>query len=523
MPLTLEEQKELEALQAEEAAANAATEQQNKREVPYSDRLKRLAMSLGEVGLEGGGGMVGQAVGAFPLLSVPTAGASVPLMGAAGSTLGYLAGRLAAGDEITKGGIAAAATTGAIPGGFAVKTAGKEMAKQAGRLAAASVAAKTAETQIAEDRMPTAQEASLAAIGGGMGAVAAAKMTSGKAAAKAAEEAAQYETRNDAIRLGQALGFKSDPRQFGQEAVAKSLEEGVGGRQRAIDLLTKENQATTNAIIRNEIKLDPKARLDYLTLRDAAVKQLGPYNEVSTLSKYGKDTFADLQKTRFEMREAWNKYRMSRDANMKGDPDLLKQAEALTDKSEKLEDLLEKIATNNGTPDLVERLKDARKTLSKIHVVESALNSAANNVDATIIGRLNDAKPGLLTEGMRAIGDLANIQPHVMKEFVVGSDAGRNLGGRSLPLAMATSGSIAGASYGGATGAAIGTVGGYAAGQVLNPFISKAIQGPAQAALLNPYFQQRLASPNQPVRPEVLSQFLAQAGMRAGQQPIPYR
>lgn len=523
MPLTLEEQKELEQLQAKEAAAQAASEEQNRAEVPYSDRLKRLAMSLGEVGLEGGGAALGQAVGAFPLLSVPTAGASVPVMGAVGGTLGYLAGRMAAGDEITKGGIAGAATTGAIPGGFAVQTAGKEMAKQAGRLAAASLAAKAAETQIAEDRMPTAQEASLAAIGGGMGAVAAAKMTSGKAAAKAAQEAAQYETRNDAIRLGQALGFKSDPRQFGQESVAKGLEEAVGGRQRAIDLLTKENQVNTNAIIRHEIGLDPNARLDYLTLRDAAVKQLTPYNEVSSLSKYGKQTFDDLQKTRFEMREAWNKYRMSRDANMKGDPDLLSKAEALTEKSEKLEDSLEKIATSHGTPDLVDRLKASRKVLSKIHVVESALNSAANNVDATIIGRLNDAKPGLLTEGMRAIGDLANIQPQIMREFVVSADKGRGIGDRTVPLTMTAIGSATGAGLGGTPMAAAGAVGGYAAGRVLSPFINAAIEAPARGALLNPYFQQRLASPNQPVRPEILSQFLAQAGMRAGQQPIPYR
>jgi hypothetical protein len=517
MPLTLEEQKELEQLRAEESAAQAAQEAQNRREVPYSERLQQLAMSVGKMGLEGGGGAVGQAVGAFPLLSVPTAGMSVPILGAAGSALGYMAGQLASGEEITKGELAGAATTGAIPGGFAVKATGKELAKAAGRMAGASLAAKTAETAISEDRLPTATEAGLAAVGGAVGGAASGKVVSGKAAAKAAQEAAQYESRNDAIRLGQAIGFKTDPRQFGQESVAKGIEEAVGGRQRAVDLLTQANQANTNAIIRNEIKVAANAPLDYLTLRDAATKQYGPYREVAGLNEYGKNTFADLQQTRFDMREAWNKYRQSRDANMKGDPSLLEKAEAFTEKAEKLEDQLAKVAADHGNPDLVERLKDARKVLSKISVVESALNSAANNVDATIIGRLNDAKPGLLTEGMRAIGDLANIQPHIMREFVVGSDPGRGPSGRSLQLGLAAIGSGVGAKFGGPAGATAGMVGGYAAGQMANPFVAKAIEAPTQAALLNPYFQQRLAAPGQPVPPEFLSRFLSQTGMRAGQ------
>lgn len=517
MPLTLEEQKELERLEAEEAAAQAAQQAQARREVPYSERLQQLAMSVGRIGAEGLGGATGQAIGALPILSVPTAGMSVPVLGALGSTLGYMGGQLASGEEITKGGVASAAGTGAIPGGFAVKATGKEMAKAAGRMAAGSLAAKTAETEISEGRLPTPTEAGLAIAGGAAGGAASGKAVSGKAAAKAAREAAEYESRNEAIRLGQAIGFKTDPRQFGQESVAKSIEEAVGGRQRAVDLLKRANQANTNAIIRNELRLASDATLDHLTLRDAAKKQHGPYREVASLSDYGKRTFAELDQTRFDMRKAWNEYRASRDANGKGNPDLLEKAESLTEKAEKLEDRLAKIATDHGSPELVEQLKDARKVLSKISVVESALNSAANNVDATIIGKLNDAKPKLLTEGMRAIGDLANIQPHIMREFVVGSDPGRGPAGRSLQLGLAAIGSGVGAKFGGPAGATAGMVGGYAAGQLANPFIASAIEKPAQAALLNPYFQQRLAAPGQPVSPELLSRFLSQAGMRTGQ------
>jgi hypothetical protein len=239
------------------------------------------------------------------------------------------------------------------------------------------------------------------------------------------------------------------------------MERVAGGQAMVQKQLSRHNQEVTDGIIRSEIGLRPNTPLGFESIASRRAELGDVYENVAQISTQARNTLESLQKARTDMKVAWRRFSESRATNRGGDPDLEAAAEALTLKAEGLENQLESIAKQSGNNDLFGEFKQARKTLSKIHVVESALNAYSGNVDATLIGKIADKNPRLLTGGLQAIGALANIQPRAMSLY----DASKNVQAKQLgtfygPAALggmagyqAGGGSIVGAGLGALAGA----------------------------------------------------------------------
>ena len=97
--------------------------------------------------------------------------------------------------------------------------------------------------------------------------------------------------------------------------------------------------------------------------------------------------------------------------------DSLREAEALDNKAQLYETSIEKIASRQGNPDLVTRLKEARVNLAKNYDVERALNVGSGDVDAQVIGRMLD-RGKLMSGGLETIGRFANAFGRFAREGV---------------------------------------------------------------------------------------------------------
>lgn len=501
MPLTIAEQEELELLKAQLEELKKSTGQtptDGADEVKKEDRglAAGLAGTAADIGLPALAATAGQAVGAVPVLSVPTFGLSVPALGGTFGTAAYVANELAQGRSPTMGGATSAFISSAFPGGQVAGAGAKALVKEGVKQTAAALTASQAEKAIEKGEIISPEEAIATGIGTAIGVKAASKV--GKKGVEAERELArQYATRDDTLRFARALGYTLDTVQSNANSLTKGVERLAGGQAAVQREAARKNQLVTNSIIRSEIGLPPDAELNDMVLAIRKFDVSEPYRELEKLSPVAKSAMERLSTLRRDAADYW------RDYSINGRVETRKTAEALQKKAEVIENSLDKLATKYGSPTLVDEMRAARKQLAKIHVIESALNPKAQNVDAIVIGKIQDKNPDYLTDGLKAIADIANIQAAVMKEFT------RIPSGQSNQLARSIiSGTLGTVGYG--TGGVPGAVAGMIAGSVSDiPFRALATSQPFQAALAIPRYE-KLTTPT------AVQTFLMQSGRQAG-------
>lgn len=483
--LTLTEQQELAAIEAELAKIQSSKQMPSSQSVSQqmTERLAALAKETPYIALEAGMASVGQK-GGLPLAPV-TFGLSVPVGGAIGGLAGYEAAMRAKGEEPTLRGRLMAAGMGAIPFGpearlmgTAAKATVPEIAGAAAREAGYGLAVAQASKAAAGEGMLTPEEAGLTAgamatgrtmakmgEGAKVGRGSATYVGPSKEAADAAQQRAQRLEQDEALAAWQAVGGVTDPVQQSPGALTKEIELSAGGRTVVQQKLRKRNQVVVNDLSRTAggFRSDEELTFDAISKRRLEAKE--PYTEIATLSKDAEGLLKSVEAKRADAAAKWRKWSSDRELNRKSDPELLDAAKAANAAAEKSEDALEAYAKKHGSPDLYERFVQSRKQLSKLHVIDSALNRDSGNVDALTIAAIRDVAPEYMTEELRLIAQVANIQKQIMGEFVREAPASRGILG-AIPSAAAASAFYAGQKLGGTPAAALASIAGYKGGQI---------------------------------------------------------
>jgi len=497
MALTLEEQQNLAEIEAELAAIEAdKKEAASLSKTDKKDNSRSLVESgvelAGDIAVPAMGAAIGQTIG---LAGGPYAPITVPIGGAIGGGLAYAGNEFSKGKVPTLGALASVMGTSAIPvaGPLASGTRGAIMSRGA-REGLLNIAAAQGEKAIDEGRVITPKEAVISSFLP----VATGAAIAGKRASAAADAVArnQNAARDSILQMGQALGYTLDTVQSNPTIITKGVERVAGGQTALQTAAARRNQQVTNNIVRSEIGLPADAGLDDITIALQRDRVSEPYRQIAAISPAAKTALENLRRTRTNATRYWRQY--ARDNNV----DAENRAIALDATAQRLENQLEVIA--RAVPDgdtLVARLRDARRSLAKIHVVERALNPDAGNVDARVLGRIHGNSPNYLTDGLRAVAELANVQPSVMKVYVRESN----------PSVSAALNRLARAGTAGALG--------YGAGGPTIAGVSSAVAGladiPATALAGSRAYQSRYGVPNYSAP---LSEFRENSAMQVARQ-----
>ncbi len=427
MSATLEQQRKIEQLEARLRALDEAEAADAKRASDvngYSafDEMVEAATEGGksvvaaapraaqEMAIEGGGAVVGGAIGALPMFSVPTAGLSV----AAGSALGSMAGnainQFRRGGEISKGELAASGVTSLVPMGKLSVLAGKSLAKEAAKQAGGNLAATATQTIMDEGRLPTFNEAAMSTATSLGGVLAGKKVASDSGARAEVLRRKQNRYNDEVIKRGIGVGYVFDPAASNPNAMTQ----GVMVMSHPAEYYRSgavANQAKTNELVRLELGLHESADLgNPLTLEIAKNKAKVPYVELSSISPTAKAGLEKLQSLRAQARDYWNEY--GRDAKVEAK----KKAISLDSQARSVERGLEALAVKAGKPELVGQLKVAREQLSKIHFIESASHATSGNVDAVLLSKIHDKNRELFTGNLKLIAESASVNPYMFRD-----------------------------------------------------------------------------------------------------------
>lgn len=557
---TAEELARMEQLRREIAAEEASSSLQRLPSEAEEAR-KRLLIAAGKAGAtivaEAGGAAMGQKIG-VPLAPY-TFGMSVPILGAAGGLAGYETATRSLGEEPTMLGRLRAAGMGAIPfapearlataaaGEVIPRVTGREVAEAAARMGAANVAA-TAVPQMVAGEPVTAQDLGISFLAGAgsgglgrfVGATRASSPVSGrpgagpavavgpsKEAAAAAIEEAQNITRDAQLRNWQAAGGVLDPRQFNPGVVTRAMEKAIGEPQITLEELRRINLAKVGEVARREVGLPVNAELT-TDVFAARRKQLGEaYEAVRDVSTTASKTLDKLQVARDEMRKAWRQWKTAKDANLGTTPKLLEDAQEATQMVDNLENRLEGIVKKSGKESLYQSLTAARPQLSKLYVVESAVERGPNVVDPSVLGQMHNWRPDYLTDGLRMIAEVYNTQKNAMGTQIVREMAReRRL---AVPAVLRVpAGAALGGQFGGTPGAIAGGIVGGLMGQTATDVASDVMRRTflpfmtGTGGMFGPFathFQTAYGMPQYATNvPSNLSLFLAKSGGPAGAQ-----
>lgn len=225
---------------------------------------------------------------------------------------------------------------------------------------------------------------------------------------KSAALKSQNSFKDETWALAQKEGYVTPPSAINPTWVGNRIE-GIGGKAAIGQDAALRNQPVTNKIARREAGLAENEPITEGTLSAARATMAAPYREVASLNPLAASALEKLQQTRVDAKVFWNHY------NRSGDPASLKEAQRLDKNAQMYETAIDKIASRQGSPDLLNQLRDARVRLAKNHEVDRALNVGTGDVDAKVLGRMLDkGKP--LTDGLATIGRFANAFPSVSRD-----------------------------------------------------------------------------------------------------------
>lgn len=315
-------------------------------------------------------------------------GAGMTVGGLAGGGLGAMAGaalgRYAAGQLNSAIGAGPPATKGEIAGSAVTALGGGPIAAPL-----TSMAGGTLQSVWDGKGVPSAKQLAIMAAGG----EAAALLP--KAIGTSAGPTGSQVTRDATLAEGQAAGYVLPPNEI-NPSLANNVGGSVAGKADLKAASKIKNQQTTNTLAAQAIGLDPAQPITpaaIQSVKDAANKA---YAQVAALSPEAAGTLEDLKQARFDSKANFQFYARN------GDPAVLKTAQQASQDAQAAEQLLEQEAAKTGDQPLVDNLRQARVTLAKANVVDTALNEATGNISAPMIGRMFD-------KGMPLTGELGTI------------------------------------------------------------------------------------------------------------------
>ena len=480
---------------------------------------------------------------------------AAPLIGGAiggftGGMAGYEATTRQLGETPTMRGRLQAGLMGAIPfapearmlgaAGQLAKVTGREMLESAGTYGLANAGAVIAPAAITgEMDKLTPSEVALAGVGGaaaGAGARYAGATTASSAipgrksggpqiAVGPSEEAAssliakrQNLARDQDMINWELLGGVNDPRIVNPNRMTRAVQSMAGESDEATRMIREINTTKAGEVARREvgIPVDAPFSLDVLKARSQEIKTV--YGEIKSVNRNAERKVEAVDDARDVMRKTWRIWKESKDSNKGSTPVLLERAKKSTAKVEQLENQLDAILVKANRPDLSQRLGEARPQLSKINVLEQAVEPGLRTLDISVLGDLQKAAPSLLTDDLALLARIYNIQEGAFEATKAIQASGRNMRNVGAGLggsAGASAGYLVGGPAGAGIGAAAGAVAGAGVGKMTSGLASRALTG--QGGGIAGAFQRGLSTPQYQTNvPSNLSLFFAKSGAPAG-------
>lgn len=426
----------------------------------------RVVQAVKNMGLEGGGATLGQAIGApFEFAGGMHIGGA--LGGAGGNALAQFT---TPGKKFSVGEMLAAGATGAVPGASLAKAGASQIFAQGAKYAGANLIGKGLQTGIDEGRLPTLKEGAIAAGAGALSAPLSKFLDRGTRAEVARVAAQQDAVRRETLKAGRGLGLVVPPAAVAPNAVTNTLQSLAGKAATAQEAILR-NQPKINAAVRSEIGLPADAPLSPISINTARVAPNLVYEKIARSSPEAAGLLAEFKQASADANELYAAYRVS---PIK-DPSLLAKAKAAEIDADALKSGLGQVVS----PALMKEFDSARTLLAKIGLADRATRVGDGNVDAKVFG---DA----LEHGEKLTGNLLKLGRfqsafgrYVKEAATTPPSAVDNL----KMFARFGLGGGAGYAAGGPMGAIVGTLG-----------MAAAEKG-ARSAILSKPFQSRFATP----------------------------
>lgn len=224
-----------------------------------------------------------------------------------------------------------------------------------------------------------------------------------------------------AVEKARETGYTVPPTQAGGGIINRALE-GMAGKASTLQEASVRNQNITNKLATKSLGLPEDTVLTPEVLgtiredagkaydaiaslpKKAAVSAEPLMNRAATLEIDPKKMVYDLRVARKEADSYYNAYARS------ADPEHLTRAKAAKSLATKLEDDLEKYASDMGKEDLLPKLRDARQLIAKTYTVENAMNKTTGTVDAKELAkRLQKGKP--MSDELKQIAEFGQAFP----------------------------------------------------------------------------------------------------------------
>ena len=294
-------------------------------------------------------------------------------------------------------------------------------------------------------------------------------------AAQAASKNARAQELAKVLSASRKEGFVTPPSQV-NPSIKNKMMESIAGKAATGQEASLRNQDVAYALAQRTAGLGPGESMNEVTLSKAREVAAEPYRRIASLSPEAKVMLDEWKRVNLESKLQWNFYKRS------GDPAAYKAAEAADRASKLALDQIDDIATKTKSgANLVQKLKDARVQIAKIHQVERGMEGASVDPQE-FVKMLNRGEK--LSGDLRTIADFAQNFPKAMKAPQVGGGPGVN---QLLPWLGVGGGSALGAVLGGPAGAGLGGMAGIAATQAVPPAI--------RSMLLSRALQSKLAPP----------------------------
>ena len=214
----------------------------------------------------------------------------------------------------------------------------------------------------------------------------------------------KYETWKEANREG----YVFPPTQI-EDSFLRGRMEGIGGKAATKQEATIRNQQTTNDLARRAAGLQKGVPIDEGVLAQARETAAAPYREIAAMSPQAAKALQKLKEVRSEAKM------YHRHADIAGDPKSIKKAKQLDDMGETYERAIEREAAMVGQPQLIDRLRAARRKIAINWDIDRALNVGTGDVDAKAIARMLDKRGvGGMSGELLTIGKTAKAFPQFM-------------------------------------------------------------------------------------------------------------
>lgn len=311
------------------------------------------------------------------------------------------------------------------------------------------------------------------------------------------QKAPLTDTMNEVRNAGYVM-----PPSMTNPTVYNRIMEGLGGKAATEQDASMANDATTAALVRNQLRAPSSMGITEQSLGQLADERAQIYRDVAALpslppKNIGTFTTPDanlpmtgkqpqspsaalekLRSVRLDAKDYWREFQKN------GSVDARNKYVELSSRAAALEGSIEKAAVAAGHPEMVDQLRAARTDIAQIHDVERALNTDRGEVSAIDLARARD-------KGVPLSGDLLTaakmgnaFHKAIKRPEQIGSPGVNNL---VSTLAAATGGGI-GAAAGNAPGAFLGA----ALGAVTVP----AAQLAMRKLLLSGPYQRKFGTPS---------------------------